>query len=144
MASHLGGAGLKPENWVFEHYYEFAEKMSSVLQAALEGKSRIPRQTPLAEAWLGLSLFYGESSLPLYEIIHIADGISHAIPNPDEVAWTFLRLRMRGWLLVEGDLYGLTPEGRREIGAVVGGGTVLKRLERLKEWISMNPPPGDK
>ena len=64
MASHLGGAGLKPENWVFEHYYEFAEKMSSVLQAALEGKSKIPRQTPLTEAWLGLSLFYGESSLP--------------------------------------------------------------------------------
>jgi|SRR5712691_10233765 len=123
---------------------QFAEKVGHELRAALEGKRKVPQQTPLAEAWLVLSLFYGESSLPLYEIIHIADGINHAYPRADEVAWAFLQLRRRGWLLVQEDLYGLTSEGRREIGAVVGGGTVLKRLERLKEWISMNPPPGDK
>ena len=61
MASHLEGAGLKPENWVFEQYHEFAEKISSVLRAALEGKSKISRQTPIAEAWLGFSLSSMES-----------------------------------------------------------------------------------
>jgi|SRR6266516_3182167 len=126
----------------FGLYSQYAEKVEPQVRAALEGRRRIPQQTPLAEAWLALALFLGESSLRLEHIIHIADGISHAFPNSDEIAWALLRIRDRGWLVESNGEYGLTSEGRSAIARVIGEGEVLERLDRLMGWVSMNPPHG--
>jgi len=134
---------MKPENWMFEHYHEFAEKIAPVLRAALAGQREIPSKKPFSEAWMGVALFYNGRIVPLEEVIGTADGINHGIPNPNEVAWAFLRLRKRGWLAVQGDSYGLTSEGRRAMASVVGEGGVLRQAERLKEWVSAHQPPSE-
>jgi hypothetical protein len=104
--------------------------------------------------------------LSLLEVIGLADAIQHLIPNYDEISWAFLRLRRRGWLVIEGEMYGLTPEGRRAIKEIVDRGEpplwvrklqlwiylktylpVLPKgprpIDKLKDWISENPPPGN-
>lgn len=121
---------------------DFAEKIAPIVQAALEGKRSVPEQTPFAEAWLGLSLYYAEGPVPLDEIIRIADGINHDYPKADHVSWALKRLRSRGWLVVREKSYGLTPEGRHTIESVVGEGSVLQKLDRLNKWISTNPLHG--
>jgi hypothetical protein len=127
----------------FQSYRQWAEEVAPQLQAAFLGEREIPPQPPRTEAWLALCLFLGESPLPLKDVIEMADGIEHAVPNPEEIAWGFLRLKRRGWLLEQGNMYGLTVEGRRMIESVVGEGTVLDRVERLEVWTSAHPPPGD-
>ena len=129
---------MKPENWVFEHYHEFAEKINPVLRAALAGQLRPKEQKQMVEAWLGLALFHDKVPVSLEEIIASADAINFGIPTPEEVAWGFLRLKERGWLAIDGDLYGLTSEGRRAIDTIVSQGNV----ERLTDWISIHPPSG--
>jgi len=124
---------------VFEHYHEFAEKITPVLRAALAGELQVPEQKPFSEAWLAYALFPFERPVPLEDVIGSADAINHGIPKADDVAWAFLRLRKRGWLVVQGDLYGLMAEGRSAINTVVAQGSV----GRLKEWISAHPPPGE-
>jgi hypothetical protein len=123
----------------FGTYSKWSEKVGPQVRLGLEGRRKVIPQTPLAEAWLTLSLFYGDSPLRLEEIVEIADGINHAIPNSDETAWALLRMRSRGWLDESNGLYGLTPEGRRTIENIVGEGTILNRLDRLKEWVSSHP-----
>lgn len=97
---------MKPENWAFEHYHEFAGKIAPVLRAALARELRVPEQKPFSEAWLAIALFPFERPVPLEEVIGSADAINHDIPNPDQVAWAFLRLRKRGWLTVQGTCMG--------------------------------------
>jgi hypothetical protein len=128
-----------PERWVSENYSEFAGEISPRLRAALAGEVEVPQQAAFSEAWLSYALFYYERLLSLEEVIESADAVNHGIPKVDEVAWAFLRLRKRGWLVVQGDLYGLTAEGRRTIKTVVAQGGV----ERLKEWVSAHPPPSE-
>jgi hypothetical protein len=127
----------------FGLYSDWAQEVAPQVRDALEGRRKVPPQTPFAEAWLAMSIFSVDSMVRLEDVVQTADGINHAFPSSDEIAWAFLRLRKRGWLVVQGDLYGLTSEGRRAIGIVVGEGSVLKRVERLKGWASTNPPPGD-
>jgi hypothetical protein len=129
---------MKPEDWVFEHYHEHAEKINPVVRAALAGELKIEEQKQRSEAWLGLALCGSNVVVPLEEVVAFADAINHLIPSPDEVAWAFLRLKKRGWLAVEGDSYGLTSEGRRAIDTIVSQGN----FERLNEWILNNPPVG--
>ncbi len=141
----LEGVRLKPENLVFEHYHEFAEKIAPRLRAALAGEGEVPQQAAFSEAWLGYALFCDKTLVSLEEVIGLADAINHSVPNADEVGWAFLRLRKRGWLVVEGDLYGLTAEGRRSITTVVAQGNVVglvSKVRRLRDWISAHPPPG--
>jgi hypothetical protein len=117
------------------------DKIGPKLQAALAGEYEVPPQQPFTEAWLAYALYLGELPLPLKDIVDMADFINHAIPNPDEIAWAFLRLRKRGWLAEKGGLYGLTPEGRLVIEGIVGESGVLDRVERLKEWTLVHSPP---
>jgi hypothetical protein len=138
MVADLGGVRLMPERWVSENYREFAEEIGPRLRTALAGERDVPPQKPFVEAWLGYSLYYYDKLLSLEEVIESADAINHGIPNPDEVAWAFLGLRNRGWLSVQGDMYGLTPEGRLAINTIVVQGS----LERLNGWISSHPPSG--
>jgi hypothetical protein len=79
----------------------------------------------------------------LKEVVDTADFVYRLIPTSDEIAWALLRMRQRGWLAVQGNLYGLTAEGRRAIGEIVGEGSVLDRFERLEAWTLAHPPPGD-
>jgi hypothetical protein len=134
-----------PEKLRFQSYRQWAEEIRPQLRAALSGEREIPPQAPFAEAWLAYALFLGESSfpVPLEDVIHTADGINHSIPTPDEIAWAFLRLAKRGWLAMQGDSYGLAGEGRRAIRRVVGKGTLHEGVDRLTDWISAHPPPGD-
>jgi len=127
----------------FQSYRQWAEEITPQLHAALAGEREVPPQPPFIEAWLADALFYYDRPLSLEEVIESADAIDHAIPNPDEIAWAFLRLRKRGWLLVVGDLYGLTAEGRRAIEVIVAQGEAPWRVGRLEEWISAHPPPGE-
>jgi hypothetical protein len=127
-----------PERWVVENYREFAEKIAPALRAALAGERDVPTQKAGVEAWLGYALYYYDRLLSLEGVIESADAINHGIPNPDEVSWAFLCLRKRGWLVVQGHMYGLTPEGRLAINTIVVQGS----LERLNGWISSHPPDG--
>src|SRR3990172_7021943 len=140
MPAHLRGVLMPPR---FQSYRQWAEEVAPELQAALAGEREVPPQPPFAEGWLADALFYYERPLSLEEVIESADAINHAIPNPEEIAWAFLRLRRRGWLLVEEDLYGLTGEGRRAIEGIVTQGEAPWRVGRIEAWISTHPPPAD-
>lgn len=118
-------------------YRRMAELTEPVVRDALAGVREVPPQPPSTEAWLGYTVYYYERLLSLEEVIETADSVNHLIPTPDDVAWAFVRLRERGWLAVQGDLYGLTEEGRMAIGTIVNEGVV----ERLENWISANPSP---
>jgi hypothetical protein len=120
-----------------EHYRRMAALTEPVVEGALAGACEIPPQRPGTEAWLGYALYYYSKPISLREVIESADAVNHLIPNPDEVAWAFLRLRERGWLIVQENMYGLTEEGRLAIGSIVNEGVV----ERLDKWISANPSP---
>ena len=148
-------------------YNYVAEITRPFLQAALVGEREVPEQEPIAEAWLAVALFNHEGLRPLKEIIWTADAIEHSIPNYDEISWAFLRLKKRGWLAIEGELYDLTLEARRTVKEIVDkdeppwpdwsykqwthyvktGRPVLRKrtrpIKKLEDWISKNPPPGD-
>lgn len=131
----------------FTSYHQWAEDIAPQLHVALSGNREVLPQDPFNEAWMAYALFRTDSPLPvlLMEVIAIADGINHSIPNPDEIAWAFLRLKKRGWLAVEGDSYGLTAEGRNSIKSIVGGGGyVNEEMDLLKDWISIHAPSGDR
>jgi hypothetical protein len=132
MAAHLGGV-LVPEALRFDSYRQWAEAIMPRLRAALAGEYEVVPQPPFAEAWLAFALFCYERPLSLEETIESADAIEHGIPNPDEVAWAFLRLKKRGWLAERGNLYGLTVEGRRAIEEVVGEGGTSSQFDCLKD-----------
>ena len=121
-----------------ESYREWADAMKPGLQAALAEERKVQPQKPSVETWLGLALHYHDRLLSLWEVIESADALNHDIPNPDEVAWAFLSLRKRGWLAVEGDMYGLTIEGRRAISTIV----CQQNYELLNDWIQDHPPSG--
>lgn len=127
-----------PKKLNFESYEQWAATIKPELREVLEGKRQIPLQQPFVEAWLGYALYYYDRVLSLEEVIESADAINHGIPNVEELAWAFLCLRKRGWLAVEGDKYGLSAEGRRAINTIVVQGS----LERLKDWVTSNPPTG--
>jgi hypothetical protein len=131
---------MRPENLVFEHYHEYAEKINPIVRAALAGELKIEGQKQRSEAWLGLALFGSKGLVPLEEVVASADAINHLIPSPNEVAWAFLCLKKRGWLAIERDSYGLTSEGRRAIDTILS----QDHFERLTEWILNNPPVGPK
>jgi len=141
----MGGI-LMSKTLGFTSYRQWAEDIAPQLHAALNGKREIQPQAPFNEAWMTYALFRVESSLPvpLNDVIAIADGINHSIPNPDEIAWAFLRLIKRGWLIVRGDFYGLTAEGRNSVKHIVGGGGYIdEEMDRLTDWISTHAPSGD-
>jgi hypothetical protein len=133
---------MPSERWAVETYRGRAEPITPVVQAALSGKRTVPRHTPFSEAWLAYALYCYDRPLLMEEVIGSADAINHAIPKPEEVAWAFLRLRKRGWLLVRGNLFGLKSEGRRAIDTIVGDTNIVE-IERLEDWIGDHPLPGD-
>ena len=142
------GCGRKASGDAFQEallqsYRPMADEFSPQIRAALNRERDVPRQEPFSEAWLAYALYYYSRPLSLWEVLESADAINHLIPNPDEIAWAFLNLRKRGWLVVEGELYGLTPEGRRAIDAIVAQGHAPRPVLSLEEWITAHPPPSN-
>ena len=72
-----------------------------------------------------------------------ADIVGHSLPSAEEVAWTLLMLKDRGWLSIRGELYALTAEGRSIVQSIVGNGNLRERTQRLEEWISTHPLKGN-
>lgn len=134
VASALAEAGL-PLCWG-----QFADLMQAQVENALAGKRDVPAPDQYAEAWITYALFWKKPPSLLEDVVAAADAINHAIPTADEVAWTFLRLRKRGWLSTEGSKYVLTPDARRTIEGVVGRGTLFTQLGRLKDWMLEHAP----
>ncbi len=142
--SYLLSIGVNVPDWrVIENYRDMADPIRPVLKSTLAGEREVLPQKPFVEAWLGYALYCHARLQTLEEVVASADAINHAIPNADEIAWAFLRLRKRGWLLIKDDSYGLTPEGRREIDSVVRGVTYHHSFEVLERWILNHPPPGE-
>ena len=127
----------------FRSYRQWAERIAPRVQAALAGKQEVPPQPPFTEAWLTYALYWRESPMSLEEVIFRADSVNHAVPNPEEIAWAFIRLRKRGWLSVQGDSYALTAEGRRAVESIVDNGDLWEQIERLEQWTLAHPMPGD-
>ncbi len=147
--------------------YRRAEKQYlPLLQAALAGEREVPAQTPFVEAWMAVALSYHDGLRSLWEVIGSADDANRCYPSPDEISWAFLRLRRRGWLAIEGEKFGLTPEGYRaekEIedkdeppwpewsreqwtDYVLGRVPLINRtwsVKKLEDWMLNNPLPGD-
>ncbi len=98
---------------------EAAKIIRPLLIAALAGEREVPAQTPFTEAWSACALSVKEGARFLSEVIGSADALNDAVPNPDEISWAFLRLRRRGWLVIDGERFGLTPEGRRTVEEIV-------------------------
>jgi hypothetical protein len=133
-------AGVHPfSSW----YREPTAIIRPLLQAALAGEREVPAQKPFTEAWLADALFYYDRMLSLMEVLESADAINHLIPNADMISWAFLRLRRRGWLAIEGDKYGLTPEGRRAVKEIVDRGENSWKVKKLEKWMVDYPPPSD-
>jgi hypothetical protein len=129
------------ETTSLQSYVKWAQEIAPRVLAALSGKVEVPEQRPSTEAWLTYALYWKDSQLSLEDMIRYADVVGHSIPNALEISWALLRLRKRGWLSIQKDSYGLTDEGRRAVGGIVGSGDLRKRIERLEEWTSAHPPP---
>lgn len=113
------------------------------LRAALDGRYKVPPQPPRTEALVAYVLFREASPIQLRDLVDTADFMYRLVPTADEIAWAFLLLKRRGWLAAEGNRYGLTAEARRTIESVVGESGTLDRVERLQQWTSAHPPPGE-
>lgn len=92
---------------------------------------------------MAYALFYYDRMLYLWEVVESADAINHHKPNHDLISWAFLRLRKRGWLAIEGEMYGLTPEGRRAVQDILSRGEDSRSMKKLEDWLSANPPLDD-
>ncbi|HYM39351.1 MAG TPA: hypothetical protein VEY12_04280, partial [Thermoplasmata archaeon] len=95
----------------------------------------------VAEPLIAYALFIDKSPESIASVVDTADFIWRLVPTPDELAWAFVRLKKRGWLLVDGNLYGLTAEGKSNIASAVGkGGDRRDQIRRLEAWTSAHPP----
>jgi hypothetical protein len=125
-----------------EVYSRWSRQIAPYVQAALDGGIEVPPQTMSAEVWLTLAMFWERTNKTLENLIRDADILGHSLPSAEEVGWTLLRLRKRGWLSIQENLCGLTPEGIHIIEGVVGKGSLREWYHRLTEWISTHPPEG--
>lgn len=107
---------------------------------ALDGTRRIPPQRDFSVAWLTYALYVMPTDLTWFEeYVAEADGLNHAVPTEDEVAWTFLQLKGRGWLQDKGDAYALTVEGRTAVEEIVGGVGTREGIKKLEKWFASHP-----
>jgi len=114
------------------------------VKAALAGTYEVPPQPPFTEAWLAYTLFdMMEPLVPLRDVVDTADALNHATPNADEIAWAFLMMMRRGWLVEKDDLFGLTDEGRHAIRDIVGEAGMYDQMKRLEDWTQQHSPRRD-
>ncbi len=119
---------------------DWDKKIAPKLEAAFAGTYEVPAQPQRTEALLTYVLFLEESTVPLSEMVDLVDFIYRLVPTPDEVAWAFLQLRRRSWLVQGENRYGLTTEARYAIENIIGEGDHYNRIDRLTEWMLAHPP----
>lgn len=120
-----------------KQYKQEAEKAEPLVKAALADRERVfPEPLSQPEGLLTYTLYWLKSPMPLDEFIGMADALNHALVTKEEIAWTFVQLRRRGWLLVDGEKYGLTAEARSVVSDIVGTyeRNSLEQIRRLEEW----------
>jgi len=125
-----------------KQYREEAEKAEPLVKASLAGKERVlPKPLSQPEGWLTYTLYWMKSPMSLDEFIGIADALNHELATKDEIAWTFVQLRNRGWLLVDGERYGLTAEARSVVSEVIGTyeHDPVEQIRRLEGWFRIHP-----
>lgn len=127
-----------------EVYSQWSRQIAPYVQAAVAGKIQVPRQPVSAEVWLTFALYWEGSKKTLENLIRDADVVGHSLPSAEEIAWTLLSLRNRGWLSIQGDLFGLTTEGMRTVETVVDSGSLKERIQRLTAWTSSHSPQSDR
>jgi hypothetical protein len=134
-----GGGDLRgdPLTW----YHAYATEYTPELRAFLEGERVLAEQRAFSEPWITYALFLTEHPLGIEALITNADVIEHNIPGPPEMAWALLRLRGRGWLIEQGNEFGLTSEGRKKVQKIIRRGGMRAQFSRLREWMAANPPP---
>lgn len=114
--------------------------IAGMVRMALDGTRNIRPQEDFAVAWLTYALLEMQEDLTWFEeYVAVADGLNHCVPTPDEVAWTFLQLRDRGWLQDKGDAYALTAEGRTAVDEIVGEVNTWAGIKRLEAWFASHP-----
>jgi len=119
---------------------EAEEIFGPTLRAAFAGEYEVPPQRTVAEPLIAYALFIDNSPESIAKVVDTADYIWRLVPTADELAWAFVQLKSRGWLLVQGNLYGLTAEGKSAIASVVGeDGDQFKKVKRLEAWTSVHP-----
>lgn len=119
---------------------EAEEIFGPTLRAAFAGEYEVPPQRTVAEPLIAYALFIDNSPESIAKVVDTADYIWRLVPTADELAWAFVQLKSRGWLLVQGNLYGLTAEGESAIASVVGeDGDQFKKIKRLEAWTSVHP-----
>jgi len=145
--SNAQGAGeSKVPGLPFQSYRQWAEKIAPQVEAALAGgRSVPPPKQSLTEAWLIYALHRRDSPLSLEDFLEMADDVNVGIPDADDVAWVFLRLRKRGWLAREGGVFALTAESRRIIDGIVSVDVPreTENVYRLNAWLAAHPLPGE-
>jgi len=126
-----------------QQYREEAEKAEPFLKAALAGDERVLLK-PFAESegWLTYALYWQKSPMQLEGFVGMADALNHMLATKEEIAWTFVQLRNRGWLVVDGGEYGLTTEAREIVSDIIGAydHNPVEQMRRLDEWFKKNPP----
>ncbi len=109
-----------------------------------EWLSTHPPDSASEETVLAYALYLNESPISLAKVLEEMDAINIGVPNADLLGAAFLRLRRRGWLKIEGeDAFGLTLEARRFMDTLVQRRSYMGGPDdRLRGWMTMNPPPG--
>lgn len=122
---------------------EAAKTTRPLLQAALAGEREVPAQGPSTEALLAYALSGFDRMVSLIWVVHSAEWICDGVPNADQISWSFLRLRKWGWLILDGERFGLTPEGRRVLQYILGRDDNMHWNVKVEKWLSKHPLPGD-
>ena len=119
---------------------EAEEKFGPTLRAAFAAEYEVPPQRAIAEPLIAYALFIDNLPETIASVVDTADYMWRLVPTADELSWAFVRLKRRGWLLVNGKLYGLTAEGKSAIASVVGEeGDQFDKIKRLEAWTSVHP-----
>ncbi|WP_019178327.1 hypothetical protein [Methanomassiliicoccus luminyensis] len=125
-------------------YRRLEKEYLPFLQATLAGEREVPPpQRRFIEAWMAYALYYRDEIRPLWNVLYRSDAVFHSSPSCDELSWAFLRLRERGWLAVDGDRFGLTPEGSHIVRDVLSQDDDMYWYVLIERWMSEHPLPGD-
>jgi hypothetical protein len=130
-----------------------AKELQELEQAARAALASVdPPATPPSvlshpiEGWL-TSCLWGRVSYAFGDFIDNCDFFGREWPTGPDVGYTFFRLRKRGWLVLDGDRFGLTNAAQATVSAVMGqsrpGDTLLEhwdRIENLDLWLKGHPP----
>lgn len=113
------------------------------VREALSGTKTVAPQSAFSVAWVTESLYELKRG-SLNELCSVADSINHTVPNPDEIAWSFLQLRAKGWLEVYeddyfGNEYALANRGRKAVDEICGGEKMDRsKVSKLEQWFESN------